>query len=214
MELNNKIFRIVGFLGLLSCVFYFFHIIFGNMFYENYNPIAQAISDLTADNSSSKNIARFFSRLYGVFSVIFTLGFFMYFLNKVNKFINIGSFTFCFMTVISFIGYALFPLSESGYAGTIQDKTHMLVTILVVVFTIVSLILFIIGFIKSYKYMGIISLCTLILLIIGAMLINILPKEYFGIAERINVYSIIIYTSVLSIWMYKYIKNKIRSNVV
>jgi hypothetical protein len=40
----------------------------------------------------------------------------------------------------------------------------------------------------------------------GAMLINILPKEYFGLAERINVYSIIIYTGILSLWMRKYIK--------
>jgi len=41
----------------------------------------------------------------------------------------------------------------------------------------------------------------------GAMLINIMLKEYFGAAERINIYSIIIYTGILSLWMKKYIKN-------
>ena len=214
---DNKFIKIISLLGLLSGIFYFLHIIFGNIFYENYNPMAQAISDLTADSSPSKNIARLFSGFYGVFSVIFTIGFFVYFFNKINKIISIGSCIFCIMTIISFIGYTLFPLSESGYAETNQDKMHMLVTIVVVLFTVTSLVLFIIGFIKTkiYKKPGIISLCTLILLIIGAMLINILPDNYFGIAERINVYSIIIYTSILSIWMYKFIRNnKIRTNVI
>jgi hypothetical protein len=86
---------------------------------------------------------------------------------------------------------------------------HILVTILVVAFTIFSLILFCIGFFRTgkYKSLGIISLCAFILLAIGAILVNIVPKEYFGVAERINIYSVIIYTFVLSIWMYKYINS-------
>ena len=205
---KNNIFRLISLFGLLGSVFYFLHIIFGNIFYENYNPMAQAISDLTADDSPSKNIAGLFAGFYGVFSVIFAVGFFAYFINKINKFINLGSCMFCIMTIISFIGYKLFPLSESGYAGTFQDKMHVLVTISVVVFTVVSIILFIIGFFKTktFKNMGILSICILVSLIIGAMLINILPKDYFGIAERINVYSVIIYTGILSIWMHKHIK--------
>ncbi|MDR2942897.1 MAG: hypothetical protein LBV17_09930, partial [Treponema sp.] len=93
------------------------------------------------------------------------------------------------------------------YAGTVQDRMHILVTILVVVFTIISLILFCIGFFRTekYKYLGIISLCAFISLVVGAISVNIIPKEYFGVAERVNIYSIIIYTCVLSIWMYKYV---------
>ena len=215
--IDNKFFKTISFFGLLGSVFYFLHIIFGRIFYENYNPMTQAISDLTAENSPSKNIATIFSGFYGIFTVIFSTAFFVYFINRINKIVNIGSLMFCIMTIISFIGYTFFPLSESGYVGTFQDKIHILVTVLVVVFTIISIIFYIIGFMKTkiYKYIGIISLCTLVLLIIGVMLINMLPKEYFGIAERINVYSIIIYTSILSIWMYKYIKNNgVRTNGV
>jgi predicted tellurium resistance membrane protein TerC len=114
------------------------------------------------------------------------------------------------MNTILFFGYTFFPLSESGYARTVQDKMHILVTIFVVVLTIISLILFCIGFFRTgkYKYLGIISLCAFILLAIGAILVNIVPKEYFGVAERINIYSVIIYTCVLSIWMYKYINSE------
>jgi hypothetical membrane protein len=113
------------------------------------------------------------------------------------------------MTVISFFGYTFFPLSEAGYAGTFQDKMHVAVTVCVVVFTVISVMLFSIGFLKTKmdKYMGVISICTLTLLMMGSILLNIVPKAYFGLAERINVYSIVIYTGILSLWMNRYIKN-------
>jgi ABC-type multidrug transport system permease subunit len=87
---------------------------------------------------------------------------------------------------------------------------HLIVTALVVLFTIVSLKLFAIGFLrtKEHKWLGVISLVTLLLLMIGAMLINLLPKEYFGVAERVNVYSIVMFTGVLAFWMKRYVKDK------
>ena len=183
------------------------HIVFGRIFYEGYNPLVQAVSDLTANGSPSKNIARIFSFLYGIFTVVFAICFFVYFKNRINKIIAIGSCLFCIMNIISFFGYTLFPLSEVGYAGTLQDKMHMIVTVFVVVLTMISIVLYTFGFLKAKenKHLGIISICTFVLLLAGAMLINVLPQKYFGIAQRMNIYSIIIYTGILSIWMYKYI---------
>jgi len=207
--MKNKIVKLIPLLGIFSVILYFLHVILGEIFYEGYNPLAQAISDLTALNSPSKNIAGLFSMLYGICSVIFSIGFFTYLRNKINKAITVSSFIFCLMNTISFFGYTFFPLSEAGYAGTFQDKMHVIVTVLVVLFTVISIILYSIGFLKAdkYKYLGIISICTFVLLIAGVMLLNILPKELLGLAERINVYSIVIYTGILSFWMNNYIKN-------
>jgi hypothetical membrane protein len=204
--------KILSLFGLIGVVFYFLHVFFGSLFYTGYNPLAQAISDLTASNSPSRSIAMPFSLLYGIFTVIFSFCFFIYFKHKINKCVTLGAGVFCIMTIISFFGYTFFPLSESGYAETFQDKMHIVVTIIVVLFTIIALLLFIFGFLKTekIKYLGMISLCTFLLLLTGALLINILPKEYFGIAERINVYSIVIYTGVISLWMYNYINNCVR----
>jgi hypothetical membrane protein len=194
--------------GLFGVLFYFLHIAFGNIFYKGYNPFAQAISDLTASNSPSRNIASIFSFIYGIFSVIFTFWFFIYFRSRINKLISSGSCFLCMMNVISFFGYLFFPLSEAGFHDTFQDKMHIAVTVFVVVFTIMALIFLGFGFIKTgaYKYIGIISLCTFLLLILGAILLNMVPKEYFGVAERINAYSIVIYTGILSLWMHRHIK--------
>jgi len=207
--INKKIMQLFSLFGIIGVFFYFLHVLFGTFFYEGYNPMAQAISDLTASNSPSKNIARIFSMFYGIFTVIFSTCFFAYFKQRINKCVTLGAGFFCVMTIVSFLGYTFFPLSESGYAGTFQDVMHMAVTVAVVVLTVISLILLMIGFFKTQniKYLGIISLCVFLLLLTGAMLINILPKELFGIAERVNVYSIVIYTGILSVWMNKYIKS-------
>jgi hypothetical membrane protein len=208
--MKNKIAKIIPLLGIFSIILYFLHIVLGEIFYEGYNPLAQAVSDLTASNSPSKNIARLFSLLYGICALSFSIGFFIYLGHKINKIVTVSSFIFCIMNIVSFFGYTFFPLSESGYADTFQDKMHVVVTVLVVLFTVVSLVLFSIGFFrtKEQKWLGIISICTLLILMAGAMSINIVPKEYFGIAERINVYAIIVYTGILSVWMYRYIKDK------
>jgi len=208
--MKNKIAKLIPLLGICSVIFYFLHVILGEILYEGYNPLAQAVSDLTASNSPSKNIARLFSMLYGICAVTFSIGFFAYVKNKINKAVTVSSFIFCMMNTVSFFGYTFFPLSESGYAGTFQDKMHMVVTVCVVLLTVVSLVLFSIGFFraKGHKWLGVVSISALLILMAGAMLINIMPKEYFGVAERINVYSIIIYTGILSLWMKKYIKKE------
>ena len=205
---NKKLIEIFSLFGVIGVFFYFLHVILGTLFYEGYNPMAQAISDLTASNSPSRNIAMPFSFFYGISTVIFSTSFFVYFKQKINRCVTFGTGFFCVMTIVSFSGYTFFPLSESGYAGTFQDIMHMAVTVAVVLLMIISLILFMIGFFRTQniKSLGIVSLCTFLLLLIGAMLLNIFPEELFGIAERINVYSIVIYTGILSFWMYKYIK--------
>ena len=211
-----KTIKIISLFGIFGAIFYFIHIIFGRIFYEDYSPFSQAISDLTAQGSPSRQVSSIYSFLYGIFTVTFSVVFFIYFKGVINKFITIGSCIFCMMTIISFFGYTFFPLTESGYAGEFHDRMHVLITIFVVIFTIISIILYSIGFIKSknYKYLGIISIFTFLLLVTGAMLINILPIEYFGIAQRINVYSLIIYTGILSLWMFYYVKNNgVRTNV-
>ena len=204
-RLNLQAMRAVSLFGIIGVIFFFMHILFGRIFYEGYNPFAQAISDLTAANSPSKNIASVFSFLYGIFSVMFSVGFFVYFKGKINKIITVASCLFCAMTLISFFGYAFFPLSQTEVTeGKFQDIMHLAVTILVVLLTIISIILFGIGFLKTKdcKILGIISLFTFLLLLTGATLVNILPKEYLGVAQRINVYSMMIYTAILSLWMY------------
>ena len=61
MNSNREVhfFNIASLFGVIGVVFYFLHVICGGIFYEGYNPLAQAISDLTALGSPSRNIGKY-----------------------------------------------------------------------------------------------------------------------------------------------------------
>ena len=102
-------------------------------------------------------------------------------------------------------GYSMFPLSDSGYAGTFQDQMHILSTVFVVLLSIVSLILLIIAGIKdrAYRTYGIYAGIALGMMLVGALGMNIVPKDYFGIAERFSVFAAVGYNAVLGIELYR-----------
>jgi len=110
------------------------------------------------------------------------------------------------MEWISAIGYTLFSLSSSGYAGTFQDVMHMVVTAFVVLLSITSMILIASGCFRSkaYKRFGIFIITVLGLMALGSIATRIVPIGYFGIAERLSVYSVVIYGAVLSLFTFKH----------
>lgn len=60
--------------------------------------------------------------------------------------IRIGVYLYALAIWLGAIGYALFPLSESGYAGIFQDIMHLyVITFPVVILSIASLIFIMVG---------------------------------------------------------------------
>lgn len=98
----------------------------------------------------------------------------------------------------------MFPLSDSGYAGTFQDKMHILSTILVVVLSIVSLLVIIVAGVreKSCRSYGICAAIALGMMLVGALGMNIVPQEYFGIVERFSVFAATGFNAVLGLHLF------------
>lgn len=82
-----------------------------------------------------------------------------------------GVYLFAIMEWVSAIGYRMFPLSDSGYAGAFQDVMHMVVTALVVLLSIVSLSVIVSAGLKdkSCRFYGVCAAIALGMMIIGAM---------------------------------------------
>lgn len=66
-----------------------------------------------------------------------------------TKLLRTGIYFFAVMEWVSAIGYRMFPLSDSDYAGSFQGIMHMVVTAAVVLLSIVSLSIIIAAGIKS-----------------------------------------------------------------
>lgn len=190
--------------GIVSVVFYFLHDVIGAIYYPNYNWLSQAVSDLTATNAPSYQIASLLSNIYGITNLICCISVCIISKNK-NKTLKIGIYLFAIMNLISAIGYFMFPLTNSGYDGTFQSFIHVyVITVLVVILSIISLILIVIGSIKNNNTtLGYLALTTLILMFVGAIGSGNVPVEYFGLFERFSTYSAVIFTGILGIYGFK-----------
>lgn len=102
-----------------------------------------------------------------------------------------GVYLFAIMEWVSAIGYRMFPLSDSGYAGAFQDMMHMVVTALVVLLSIVSLSVIVSAGLKdkSCRFYGVCAAIALGMMIVGAMGMKIVPAQYFGVVERFSVFA-------------------------
>ena len=105
--------------------------------------------------------------------------------------VRAGVYLFAIMEWVSAIGYRMFPLSDSGYAGAFQDVMHIVVTALVVLLSIVSLSVIVSAGLKdkSCRFYGVCAAIALGMMIVGAMGMKIVPAQYFGVVERFSVFA-------------------------
>ncbi len=194
----------LGLLGVISFLSYAAAVIFAPLAYPGYDWMAQAVSDLSAANAPSLALWNRLSAPYSVCEVVCATIVCIGCQKQKSKRLRAGIYLFAIMEWISAIGYRMFPLSESGYAGEFQDVMHMAVTALVVLLSIVSLILIIIAgeretHLRSYAiYAGI----ALGMMLVGALGMKIVPVRYFGIVERFSVFAATGFNAALGIHLY------------
>ena len=123
-----------------------------------------------------------------------------------TKLLRAGIYLFAVMEWISAVGYRMFPLSDSGYAGAFQDVMHMVVTALVVLLSIVSLTVIIIAGAKregrDCRSYGICAAVALCMMLVGAMGMKIVPAAYFGVVERFSVFAATGFNAALGIHLF------------
>ena len=121
-----------------------------------------------------------------------------------TKLLRSGIYLFAIMEWISAVGYRMFPLSDSGYAGAFQDVMHMVVTVLVVLLSIVSLTVIIVAGIKSEncRSYGVCAAIALAMMLVGAMGMKIVPAGYFGVVERFSVFAATGFNAALGIHLF------------
>ena len=193
-----------GLLGIVAFLSYTAAVVFSPIAYPGYDWMAQAVSDLSAANAPSLSLWNQLSSLYDVCTLICAMMVCVGIQSKKSKLLRVGIYIFTAMEWVSAVGYSLFPLSDSGYAGTFQDRMHIVSTVLVVVLSIVSLVIIIIAGIKdkSCRSYGICAGIALGMMLVGALGMNMVPKAYFGVVERFSVFAATGFNAVLGIHLY------------
>ena len=194
----------LGLLGVVSFLSYTAAVVFAPLTYPGYNWMAQAVSDLSAANAPSLALWNQLSALYNTCEVVCATVVCIGIQGQKTKLLRSGIYLFAIMEWISAVGYRMFPLSSSGYAGAFQDVMHMVTTALVVLLSIVSLTMIIVAGTKSKncRSYGVCAAVALAMMLVGAMGMKIVPAEYFGVVERFSVFAATGFNAALGIHLF------------
>lgn len=194
----------LGLLGVVSFLSYTAAVVFAPLTHPGYNWMAQAVSDLSAANAPSLALWNQLSALYNACEVVCATVVCIGIQGQKTKLLRSGIYLFAIMEWISAVGYRMFPLSSSGYAGAFQDVMHMVTTALVVLLSIVSLTMIIVAGTKSKncRSYGVCAAVALAMMLVGAMGMKIVPAEYFGVVERFSVFAATGFNAALGIHLF------------
>ena len=202
--MKKSLLQRLGLLGVVSFLSYTAAVVFAPLTYPGYNWMAQAVSDLSAANAPSLALWNQLSALYNACEVVCATVVCIGIQGQKTKLLRSGIYLFAIMEWISAVGYRMFPLSSSGYAGAFQDVMHMAVTALVVLLSIVSLVIIIVAGAKSKscRSYGVCAAVALAMMLVGAMGMKIVPAAYFGVVERFSVFAATGFNAALGIHLF------------
>ena len=194
----------LGLLGIVSFLSYTAAVVFAPLAYPGYNWLSQAVSDLSAANAPSLALWNQLSALYNACEVVCVTVVCIGIQNQKTKLLRTGVYLFAVMEWVSAIGYRMFPLSDSGYAGAFQDVMHMVITALVVLLSIVSLTLIIAAGVKNRecRSYGVCAAIALGMMLVGAVGMKLVPADYFGVVERFSVFAATGFNAALGIHLF------------
>ena len=206
--MNRKLINWLGLTGIAAFLSYTLAVVISPSAFPGYKWMEQAVSDLSAESAPSRVLWNQIAALYGVCSVVCATCVSIYVSeNKVSsRLFRIGMHLFTVMNWISNVGYAMFPLSDSGKEiASFQEIMHMAVTAAVMLLSIVSLVCLIVaGFKKDgIRGIGVWAAAALLMMMIGAIGQGAVPPQYFGIVERFSVFAAVGFNTVSGIYLFR-----------
>lgn len=173
----------LGLLGVVSFLSYTAAVVFAPLAYPGYCWTAQAVSDLSAANAPSLSLWNQLTSLYNVCELLCVMMVCVGIQGRGTKLLRTGIYLFAAMEWVSAVGFRMFPLSDSGYAGTFQDRMHLLATALVVLLSVASLTVILIAGCRDRGCRSY-GVCAGI-----ALGMKLVPAAYFGVVERFSVFA-------------------------
>ena len=194
----------LGLLGILSFLSYTAAVVFAPLAYPGYDWMAQAVSDLSAADAPSLALWNRLSAMYNACEVVCVTVVCIGIQGRKTKLLRTGVYLFAAMEWVSAVGYRMFPLSSSGYAGAFQDVMHMTVTAVVVLLSIVSLSVIVAAGAKDRRCRsyGICALAALCMMMTGALGVKFAPAGYFGVVERFSVFAATAFNASLGVHLF------------
>ena len=192
----------LGICGIISLLSYTAMVVFSPLAYPGYDWLSMAVSDLSAVGAPSAELAGQLNALYGPCGLVSIMAVCVASQNLKTKILRMGIYFFAAMEWISDVGYKLFPWVADADSSHPQNVMHLIVTALVVIFSLTALILSIIGAKKEgMKSLFIWACVCLAAMLLGPIGTGIMPKAVFGLFERFSTFSAVTFNAVLGTFL-------------
>ena len=192
----------LGICGIISLLSYMAMVVFSPLAYPGYDWLSMAVSDLSAVGAPSAELAGQLNALYGPCGLVSIMAVCVASQNLKTKVLRLGIYFFAAMEWISDVGYKLFPWVADADSSHPQNVMHLIVTALVVIFSLAALILSIIGAKKEgMKSLFIWACVCLTAMLLGPVGTGIMPKAVFGLFERFSTFSAVTFNAVLGTFL-------------
>jgi CubicO group peptidase (beta-lactamase class C family) len=189
--------------GILSSLLYVATDVLGGMRYEGYSFTSQAISELMATGAPSEAFVDPLFITYGVLILAFGVGVLREGVRR-SRALRITGALLMGYAAIGFAGPTFFEMNRRGAGSLHGDTPHIILTGVLALLTLLAISF---GAFALGTRFRIYSFATLLMVIVfgaltapyGARLAAGQPTPGFGILERINVYSSLLWVAVLGI---------------
>ena len=198
----EKRLRKLGILGIISLLSYTAMVLFSPLAYPGYDWMSMAVSDLSAEGAPSEELANQLNALFGPCGLVSIMAVCVGVVGCKSKVMKLGIYFFATMEWVCNVGYNLFPWVQDASPSNPQNIMHLVVTVLVVVFSLVSLLLVAIGAGKEQiKSLRVWAIICLVAMLIGPIGTSMLPKAVFGLFERFSTFSAVVFNGVLGVYL-------------
>lgn len=201
--------RLCGAFGVISLLSYAVAVLFSPSAYPGYDWMSQAVSDLSAISSPSRELWLRLSCLYEPCGITCVMAASLYVAerNLGDRLFRTGIYLFAAMNWVSTVGYRLFPLANGGkeLSGLSEFMHVYVVTTAVVLLSIASLACIVASGFKPGGSRGLSAHAAVALLMMfaGAVGSGLVPAQYFGIAERLSLIAAVAFNAVLGLYLLK-----------
>ena len=199
----EKRLRLLGLLGVVSLLSYSAFVFISPFFYPGYDWLSSAVSDLCAADAPSLSVANRLNALFGPCGVVSATAVWVASARNRSKLLKSGVSSFLIMEWVCYVGYELFPWISGDSSSSFGNIMHLLVTVLVVLFSILSMVLIALsGKMSGISSLSVWALSALIMMTLGAIGTGVMPKAVFGLFERFSTFSTVIFNAILGLYLY------------
>jgi hypothetical protein len=199
----KRVWRYLCAAGVVSVGAYVVHVVLGGFLWQGYDHLQQSISSLTGVDGPNRELLNNILLAYAIPGIVFGLSAYLYMRSFAPKIAQVGMLLYMIMQIISF-AYKFFPEDAQGAAMTFSGSMHIVITYAIVPLTILAPIFIGVGFrkLEGFKKFGVFCIFAGIFIIVAGGTTTVIfanGLDYFGLAERINIGMLQLWTLLLAL---------------